>query len=206
MPQYKLTYFNFKAVGESLRLIFVAAGVPFEDDKVPRDQWAEIKTTKKFGYGQVPVLYVDGRQMTQSLSIGRYLGNKFGLVPNDENLVAKCDEVVEFLTECRLEFRKIILAPEAGKDAAKAEFRANAAPKYYDIMSQLISETKGPFICGDKLSWADCFVANWVEIFDDFVVGKEFTDKYPVLTTLRDAVFAVPNIKKYLETRPKTLI
>ena len=41
-----LTYFNFKAVGEPLRLLFVAAGVPFEDERIPGDQWNEVKKTR----------------------------------------------------------------------------------------------------------------------------------------------------------------
>lgn len=34
MPSYKLTYFNGRGRAELARLIFAAAGVPFEDERI----------------------------------------------------------------------------------------------------------------------------------------------------------------------------
>ena len=38
MPHYKLVYFDFKNRGELIRLIFAAAGVEFEDYRIPLDE------------------------------------------------------------------------------------------------------------------------------------------------------------------------
>jgi len=46
MTQYKLTYFNLRARGEIARLIFAAAGVQFEDNRVEFSQWPELKPSK----------------------------------------------------------------------------------------------------------------------------------------------------------------
>lgn len=43
MPQYKLTYFNIRWLGEGARVLFHYAGVPFEDVRVNPQQWAELK-------------------------------------------------------------------------------------------------------------------------------------------------------------------
>ena len=50
MPKYKITYFNLKARGELSRLVLIAAGVEFEDNRVDYDenidgseQWTELK-------------------------------------------------------------------------------------------------------------------------------------------------------------------
>lgn len=41
--KYKLIYFNFRARAEPIRLIFAAAGVPYEDFRLDHDKWDEYK-------------------------------------------------------------------------------------------------------------------------------------------------------------------
>lgn len=43
MPAYKLYYFPLKGRGELIRLLFVQAGVEFEDVRVPFSEWKERK-------------------------------------------------------------------------------------------------------------------------------------------------------------------
>jgi len=43
---YKLTYFNLRALAEPIRLIFAAAGVEYEDIRIERPQWPELKQSK----------------------------------------------------------------------------------------------------------------------------------------------------------------
>lgn len=57
-PQLKLTYFRIPARAELSRLIFHFGDVPFEDERLSRLQFLEIKPTLPLG--QVPVLEVDG--------------------------------------------------------------------------------------------------------------------------------------------------
>src|SRR6218665_2495481 len=43
MPQYKLIYFNLRARGEVIRLLFEVAGVPYEDFRVDFSRWPDLK-------------------------------------------------------------------------------------------------------------------------------------------------------------------
>lgn len=43
MPDYKLHYFNFRGLGELIRLILHYAGVTFEDVRFERSEWPNIK-------------------------------------------------------------------------------------------------------------------------------------------------------------------
>jgi hypothetical protein len=44
--KYKLTYFNMKALAEPIRLILALGGVEYEDVRIERSQWPEIKQSK----------------------------------------------------------------------------------------------------------------------------------------------------------------
>jgi glutathione S-transferase len=205
MPTYKFTYFNVRGLGEHIRFIFIAAGVPFEDDKIPTDKWPELKAN--FKYGQLPILNVDGKELSQSNAIARYLARQYNLVAEDPFLNARADEIADIVTELRLQFRPYIQQQDAGKKAEiKADLAANAFPKYYKFLEDLVSQTTGPFITGDKPTWQDFFVANWLELWSEHIVELDFLNDYPALKELQQAVFDIPAIKKYVSTRPKSFI
>lgn len=42
-PKYVLHYFDFQALGESIRLLFHYGGIPFEDHRIKQDEWPAIK-------------------------------------------------------------------------------------------------------------------------------------------------------------------
>src|SRR5207253_1774683 len=80
MPLYKLTYFDAATSrGEECRLALHVAGLPFEDERLTRDQWAARKASTPFG--ALPVLVTDGRQLAQSNAILRFIGSQHGLHP-----------------------------------------------------------------------------------------------------------------------------
>lgn len=43
METYRVTYFNKRGGGEIIRLLFVAAGKEFEDERLDPDQWKNRK-------------------------------------------------------------------------------------------------------------------------------------------------------------------
>ncbi|WP_411026771.1 glutathione S-transferase N-terminal domain-containing protein, partial [Salmonella sp. s54395] len=77
MPSYKLIYFNRKARGEASRYIFELAGVQYDDHRIETEQWKELKS--KIGFGQLPILEIDGNQYPQSHAHYRHLAREFGL-------------------------------------------------------------------------------------------------------------------------------
>ena len=69
----KLTYFNIQGAAEKVRLALVLGGIPFEDVRVPFDQWGAMKPTTP--YGQLPLMEIDGgAPVAQSDAMLRYVG------------------------------------------------------------------------------------------------------------------------------------
>ena len=83
----KLYYFDVYARAEPIRLLLNHAKVPFEDVRVQGEDFAKLKgDSNKLEFGQLPVLEHDGRFLSQSAAILRYLGAQHGYYPSDPTL------------------------------------------------------------------------------------------------------------------------
>lgn len=98
MSSIKLIYFPVRGRAEPIRYILAQSGGKYEDVRIARENWPQMKPSKlaiiiisfvlsRWIYffflatpmGQVPVLEVDGQQICQSMAIARYLAKKFGI-------------------------------------------------------------------------------------------------------------------------------
>jgi hypothetical protein len=60
-PTYKLTYFNVKGLGEPIRCRLSYGGVEFEDHRVEKEDWPQIKPCKSSHIlGFILTLYMVG--------------------------------------------------------------------------------------------------------------------------------------------------
>ncbi|KAL5013567.1 hypothetical protein ScPMuIL_007837 [Solemya velum] len=106
MPSYKLTYYNGRGLGELIRLTFVAAGVEYEDKRVNKTEWEELKPN--VAVRTMPFLEVDGSIIGQSLTIARYVARQHGLMPMDNLQQALVEQIVDTVTDFRLEIFKAV--------------------------------------------------------------------------------------------------
>ena len=47
MPEYKVFYFNVKALGEPLRFLLSYGNIPFEDVRITREEWPALKPSEQ---------------------------------------------------------------------------------------------------------------------------------------------------------------
>ncbi len=91
MSDYKLTYFDFDGGrAEPIRIAFHAAGIAFEDNRISFQEFGETRSSMRFN--AVPLLEIDGAQVTQSNAIARYVGKLADLYPSDPLQALYCDE------------------------------------------------------------------------------------------------------------------
>jgi len=94
MTQFKLTYFDFDGGrGEPIRLALHIGGIAFEDVRLTFSEFQEARQT--FRFRALPVLEIDGRPVTQSTSLARYVGKNVGLYPTDDLQALYCDEAMD---------------------------------------------------------------------------------------------------------------
>ncbi|XP_065051958.1 probable glutathione S-transferase 8 [Rhopilema esculentum] len=213
MPQYTLHYFNVRGLGELIRLIFVQAGQEFTDHRFEINEWAEEKknNASRYPFGCAPSLEIDGKVLPESMAIAGYVAGELGLAGKDNFEKAWCDAVVGVLKDVKKECQPFNPFYRTETDDAKLEqlkteaFAGKIANKLAALESTLKSNNNGAgFLVGDQVTLADLSFLDTACIMLEMKPGC--LDATPLLKALYDRLNALPNIKKYIETRPKTTL
>lgn len=201
MPsKYKLTYFPIKGLAESIRYLLAYSNIEFEDIRLDINTWkSSVKATVQFG--KAPVLEIDGKQLTQSRAISRYLGKEAGLGGKDAWEDLQIDIIVDVIDDLRSAAADYNYDPDEKSKAAKKDPLLNETiPFYLKKFDSIVSENNG-HLANKKLTWADIYFVAISEVLT-FMVGNDVLEPYPNLKALRETIQAYPGIKKYIEGRP----
>ncbi|XP_076765814.1 glutathione S-transferase S4 [Xylocopa sonorina] len=203
MASYKLTYFNVMGLGEPIRFLLSYGGVDFEDVRMthPSEEWIKLKPTLPFG--QLPVLEINGEVYSQTLPICRYLAKQFNLLGKTDLDTLQIDSIAMGLHD----FRRLTISnyyreqDPVLKAKKKVDVMTNVIPFYLGRLEQL-AKNNGGYLHGGQLSYADLF---FVAIADSISTAyeAEITKDTPHLRSLKEKVLAIPNIKAWVEKRPK---
>ena len=203
MTTYKLIYFNAKGRAELSRFIFAQAGVAYEDKRVEGAEWPKLKPNTPTG--SLPVLEVDGKPLTGSGPIARFLAERFGLAGSNDFENAEIAGILDVLGDS---FQKVVPYFFEKDEEKKAKMLKDILdehiPKYWSIIEKKIECNKSDagWIYGSKPTYADFAIFNSIEYV--VAVDPGFLEKYPGVAKLKAAVGALPNIAKWLKERPKT--
>lgn len=93
MTRFTLTYFDIDGGrGEPIRLALHIGGIEFKDIRLKSPEFREAR--QSFRFHALPVLEIDGQQVTQSNALVRYVGKLVGLYPTDDLQALYCDEAM----------------------------------------------------------------------------------------------------------------
>lgn len=199
MTKPKLTYFDMAASrGEECRLAFAIAGVDFEDNRIPREQWPALKPTTPFG--SLPVLDVPGQPpLAQSNAILAYIGRTYGVHPTDPHEAARHEAVLAHVEDLRAAVAVPRGADEAAKKAAREQMAATTVPTWAGFVERQIGG--GPFFSGDRPLVVDIKLYMGMRSFRRGVMDNIPTtvfDAFPKLIRLYEAVEAWPAAKAWM--------
>uniref|UniRef100_A0A146M8G7 glutathione transferase n=1 Tax=Lygus hesperus TaxID=30085 RepID=A0A146M8G7_LYGHE len=212
MPKYKLTYFDVKGLGEGIRMILSYMEADWEEVRIERPQlptspWQKLKAGVK--YHKLPVLEIDGKEVYQSSAICRYLASEAGLLGRNpwENLQIDIIEGTfkDFIVELQRAFGQ---QPEPWLDeAAKAErmrsVKEEAIPYYFKIYDDSVKGNNGYLAIG-KLTWVDFYVIGFTETIE-IATGEKIYEKYQNLNELKNRIYSIPSVKKWIDKRPESI-
>uniref|UniRef100_A0A146LSX5 glutathione transferase n=1 Tax=Lygus hesperus TaxID=30085 RepID=A0A146LSX5_LYGHE len=201
MPTYKLTYFDVRALGEPIRMLLTYMGQEFEDVRLTFDEWMKIKSTSPFG--KLPTLEVDGKTITQSAAICRYLGREAGLAGESPWEDLQIDIIVDTFTDFRKDVSGFHHEPDPEvKEKKRLALLKETVPFYFERFDKIIKENNG-YVANGKLSWADIFLFG----FSDTLIAQLQDDvfsSFPNIKEWRESIANIPSIKEWIAKRPNT--
>ncbi|XP_043251829.1 glutathione S-transferase-like [Colletes gigas] len=202
MTTYKLTYFNVTGLAEGIRFLLHQSGIKFEDKRLTFEEWPEYKP--KMPMGQVPVLEIDGKPYFQSKAISRLIARRNNLYGSNDVESYEIDAIVDTLDDLKIGFTQYHWEQDA---AFKAKLKEGAFAKAPTILSKLEEKVKSNngYLANGKLSWADLLFTTYTELLSN-IIGEDLNKDYPELKKLVEKVKALPKIKAYLDSRPKTTL
>lgn len=157
----KLTYFDLEGRGETPRLVMALGDLEFEDERIPYSQWPEHKASMPLR--EVPVLTLDGRQLTQANSINRYLGRLTGLYPDDILAAFLCDEIMDAADDAAVAIVASYFMADEEKKLARMQLLDGSIKKNLTWLNRRLGEAGGLFFADERLTIADVRVYVWVK-------------------------------------------
>jgi glutathione S-transferase len=200
MPQLKLSYFDFHGGrAEPARLAFVVGGVAFEDHRFTFPEFAEVRKATPFG--QVPVLSVDGVQVTQCDAITRYAGKLAGLYPTDPYQALLCDEVMYVVEEASVNLGPTFRMTGEEQKAARLALVNGSMPVYLAWLQKQLLAHGGEYFADNRLTVADLKVFVDVRGLNsgrlDHVPADLVEQVAPALNAHMQRIAQTPAIKTY---------
>jgi glutathione S-transferase len=206
MPKIVLTYFDFDGSrGEAARLAMHMAGVPFEDRRIARNDWAGQRD--QYPFQSLPVLEVDGRVITQSNTINRYVGKLAGLYPKDDWRAALVDEVMDAVEDITTRISATFVLEGEAKKKAREALSAGPLPRFLQQFDARLKAGGGEWFVENRLTVADlkCFLfVRWLKSGALDHIPADVVDRHaPLLAKHLERVRNHPKIAAYYAARGK---
>jgi len=184
-------------------VIFAEAKISYDDIRIEGKDWPAIKDKQPFQ--QLPVLEVGNQKIAQSGAIERYVAKITHLYGANDLEAAQVDQVVEGLGDTLVKFRAANQEKDANvkKEKHEAYFK-DEFPKWGGYLEALLkanTDGKGYFV-GNGVTYAD--IAFYVTFSNVLEANPSALEHFPLLAALHKRVGARPNIKHWVDTRPKT--
>lgn len=223
-PQYKLQYFNARAVAETIRLMFAVAKVDYEDARFPlsfgvpgdfstikRPEFDAAKASGQLTASahKLPMLVVNGVKIGQSKSIERFLSKELDLLGTEPWHAVQIDALSEQVRDIKDAYNgaKRNKTGEE-KEVALKTFFEEKLPEQVKLMEGMVPDVSGPFLFGSKASYADIsmfqFLAAEGGFFDNTEAAAASFKLCPKIESAMKAVGNLAEVKNWIAMRPKT--
>ena len=210
--QYKLTYFNTRALAETSRYLFALAHQEYEDSRLPStppgttNRPAFDAIAESLPFGQLPVLQVGGDSGTviaQSKAIERFLARRFGFMGSSDVESALVESIGEAIVDCRNAYRKVQDSP-SDKPAYWSGAFHNTMRYINRLANQHSKSADRNTLIGSGITLADAQLFHFLSIFDDQASVGKVVDQFPVVKASRANFGSQPEIQQWIAKRPNT--
>ena len=194
------------------RLALFLGNMQFEDIRINRDEFAEIKKTGKMRNGikipfkQLPVLSVSGKSIGQTGAIARFCGKVANLYPDDIWECAQIDQIIDFANDINaLIIPSMLESDPIKKKALRIELSNTILPSKIQLLENLILEKENKDFCvGRKLSVADLAVWRLMGWLSTGIIDDISPNVVSPFNSVMHICRSVENLPKVVEWISKT--
>lgn len=203
MAHYKLTYFDVDGGrAEPIRIAFHAAGIEFDDVRLPFPEFMEKRSNLRFHC--VPVLHIDGVEVTQSNAMCRYVGRLAGLYPENDIEALYCDEALGAIEDVLHHIVHTLGLQDEELRAAREKLVDGWLTIYLEGLNEIL-ERGGDYFADNRLTVADLKVfglTRWLVSGDlDHIPTDLVGNVAPRLVEHEGRVAADPVVTNYYRDR-----
>mmetsp|Transcript_4415 Transcript_4415/g.5114 ORF Transcript_4415/g.5114 Transcript_4415/m.5114 type:complete len:252 (-) Transcript_4415:83-838(-) len=199
----KVYYWPARGRGQQVRLVLAEAGVEFED--VSFDMTKEesklsfFANCKKIGghlTTNIPMVDIDGKILTQSSAVMKYLGRRFSLYPSNLDDAYTVDMLLATAEDLRSANYKP-MKMFGGSEADKQHYKTDVLPVHLSNYERLLGDKD--YFTGRTLTVADLSLYDTLHVVECQVPGT--LREYPKLKSFFDRVQARPTLAKFLGSK-----
>ncbi|KAI9358706.1 glutathione S-transferase [Pilaira anomala] len=183
--------------GENIRLLLEDAGVDFEYIRFTPEQWTEEKQkllTQNVREPTVPYMFIDGKYYGKNMPLLRVLSRKLGKYDGEnEDEVHLLDAYTDMINDWGTKWGNAYFHNHTEENMKT--YKEVTCPAIFKTWDAIISDSNGPFLLGERISYADFVLFHMLE--DDPTV-KITVETHPNLYNFMEAFKNRPNMRKYL--------
>lgn len=198
----KLVYHGIRGLGEPARLLLRHQAADWVDEHIVIDRWLAMKNDEDLPFGNLPFIDDDGKKISQSCTVMRYLGRKFDLMPKSDDDVVKAEIVEQEIYDLRNRFtRTIHNIFRGGSETGIFDYEfmkgifierlKERLPKFEELLT-------GSFILGDDISYVDFMVCEYLDQFRDF--APQLFEDLPNIGSYLARFQGLPHLKEWYES------
>ncbi|CAI9168521.1 unnamed protein product [Rangifer tarandus platyrhynchus] len=205
----KLWYFRGRGRMESIRWLLAAAGVEFEEEFLEtREQYEKLQKDGRLLFGQVPLVEIDGMELTQTRAILSYLATKYNLHGKDPKetgfswIESSCCFVrIDMYAEDTLDLMMMVVVaafkPPEEKEESLASVVKKAKTQHFPVFEKILKDHGEDFLVGNKFSWADIQLLEAILMVEE--LDASVLSDFPLLKEFKTRTNNIPTIKKFLQ-------
>nr|XP_014338967.1 PREDICTED: LOW QUALITY PROTEIN: glutathione S-transferase A4-like [Bos mutus] len=195
----KLWYFHGRGRMESIRWLLAAAGVEFEEEFLEtREQYEKLQKDGRLLFGQVPLVEIDGMELTQTRAILSYLAAKYNLHGKDLKETVRIDMYADGTLDLMLMVALAAFKPPEEKEESLALAVKKAKTRYFPVFEKILKDHGEDFLVGNKFSWAtDRQLLEAILTMEE--LDASVLSDFPLLKEFKTRISNIPTIKKFLQ-------
>jgi glutathione S-transferase len=200
---YRLWYFPFRGRAEQIRLLFAMMGVSFEDRRIRKAEFIELKEqgASQLYFGSLPMLEDGDFRLSQGPVIMNYLARKHGLAPSEIKAAAKAEAIVLGAEDLRTVYFRMF--GEDAESKQKAFLDNDWKQRWLSHLEELLElNSSHMHLVGDSETQAD--VAFWDALNSVLTfIPNASLDGYPKVEAFYHRLAQWPSWQSYLKERPE---